>query len=465
MRDASRMDELRILAPTGILGYGFPAQSLAAGMARDPHVIGVDGGSTDGGPYYLGVEPGVAAGRADAFGDFLRRDLGPLLQASADADIPLIIGSAGFAGANLHLLGTVGLAQMLSQELGLRRRRLATIAAEIPPEVVLAALAEHRISPLGPVPQLTAPDVERCVRIVAQMGVEPFVEALETGADVIIAGRANDPSIFAALPWLHGFDKGLSLHMAKILECGAIACEPGSGSDVVLGTLRADHFIIEPMNPARRATVRSVAAHSLYEKSDPWRLHSPGGHVDLSDVAFEQLDERRVLVRGSRWVPDPVYRVKLEGARRVGFRTIAVAGVRDPAAIAALDDLIAETRRQTAQKFPAEDVDAALQFRVYGRDGVMGALEPTPTPGHEVGLVIEAVAQSQGVATSLCGHARSVLFHLGFEGRTSTAGNLAMPFSPQDIPAGPVYAFNVYHLMETRAPRALFPIDTMEVGV
>jgi hypothetical protein len=458
------MNELRILAPTGILGYGFPAESLRAGMERAPHVIGVDGGSSDGGPYYLGIEPELAQGRSGAFRDFLRRDLEPLLRASAEASVPLIIGSAGFAGADLHLFGTVGLAQMIARECGLRRRRMATIRAQIEPAIVSKALAAGRITALASAPALNQAEIDRAVRIVGQMGVEPFVEALDNDAEVIIAGRANDPSIFAAMPWRLGFDKGLSLHMAKILECGAIACDPGSGSDALLGTLREDHFDIEAMNPDRRATVRSVAAHSMYEKSDPFHLYGPGGHVDLKGVSFEQLDDRRVRVRGSRWVPDATYRVKLEGARRVGFRTIAVAGLRDPSAIAALDELLAETLRQTAAKFPDVDVDRAVSIKVYGRDGVMGPQEPTPHAGHEVGLVLEAVAAEQGLATSLCGHARSVLFHLGFPGRTSTAGNLAMPFSPQDIPAGPVYAFNIYHLMETDDPAALFPIDYMDIG-
>lgn len=458
------MNEIRVLAPTAILGYGFPEESLRLGMERKPDVIGVDGGSTDGGPYYLGIEPGIAATRSGAFQDFLRRDLGPLLEASALADIPLIIGTAGFAGGDLHLYGTVGLAQMLASELSLPRRRMATIRAEIPKEVVSRGLEQGRIHPLGPVPELTPHDIDDAVRIVGQMGVEPFAEALGAGAQIIIAGRANDPSIFAALPWLRGFDKGLSLHMAKILECGAIACDPGSGSDVVLGTLRDDHFIVEPMNPERRATVQSIAAHSMYEKSDPTRLHGPGGYVDLRDVEFTQLDERRVAVSGSKWVADPVYRIKLEGASRVGFRTVAIAGIRDPAALARLDELLAETRRQTAVNFPALDLDRCLHFRVYGRDGVMGDLEPTPVVGHEVGLVFEAVAETQALASSICGFARSVLLHLGFEGRLSTAGNLATPFSPQDLPAGPVYAFNVYHLLETDEPETLFPIDTMEIG-
>lgn len=48
------MQEFQQLSTSGLLGYGFPEASLAAGMAREPDMIGVDGGSTDPGPYYLG---------------------------------------------------------------------------------------------------------------------------------------------------------------------------------------------------------------------------------------------------------------------------------------------------------------------------------------------------------------------------------------------------------------------------
>ena len=41
--------EIRLLSTSAILGYGFPEASLKAGLERDPHMIGVDGGSVDPG--------------------------------------------------------------------------------------------------------------------------------------------------------------------------------------------------------------------------------------------------------------------------------------------------------------------------------------------------------------------------------------------------------------------------------
>lgn len=456
------MEEIRVLSPTAILGYGYPRESLEEGMRRRPDVLAVDGGSTDGGPYYLGMQPGTGGGgdQARAFLEFLARDTGPLLEAARAAQVPLLIGSAGFAGADLHLAGQLAVVARQAAERGLRFR-LAAIHAEVDKAWVKDRIRAGKVEPLGPVPELGEEEVERSTRIVAQMGVEPFLAALGGGAEVVVAGRANDPSMFAALPLARGFDPGLALHMAKILECGAIAADPGSGSDSMLGTLRRDHFLLEPLAAERRCTCASVAAHSLYEKSDPFTLLGPGGRVDLRDVRFERVDGRSVRVSGSRWVPEERYRVKLEGSKPVGFRSISICGIRDPAAIDHVDELLTAARSHLRRQYP--DLDPAadrLFFHVYGRDGVMGLLEPDAgSPQHELCLVIEVVASDQGLATTLCGFARSVILHHGFEGRISTAGNLAVPFSPLDLPVGPVFEFNVYHLVEVDDPLELFRIE------
>ena len=308
----------RILSPTALLGYGFPDESLAAGLRAKPDLIAVDAGSTDGGPGYLGYELGQERG-----GDlraFLEPDLRRLLGAARAHDIPLVIGSAGIAGGDVHLLGTLAVIQSIAEADGLSFP-MGIIQAEIDKGWMKARLAAGEVYPCGPVPPLTAEDIDGSVRLVAQMGWEPIAAALDAGAEVVLAGRASDPAVFAALPILRGYDPGLALHLAKILECGAIAAEPGSGSDGLLGTLYGDRFTVEPLGD-RACTVRSVAGHTLYEQGDPTRIDGPGGYVDLSDVVYRQDGPRRVEVKGSRFISKP-YRVKVEGARKVGYRAIA----------------------------------------------------------------------------------------------------------------------------------------------
>ncbi|MGI6674821.1 MAG: acyclic terpene utilization AtuA family protein [Limnochordia bacterium] len=448
------MSELRVLSPTAILGYGFPLSSFEAGLARDPHVIAVDAGSTDPGPYYLG------AGKCFTQRAAVKRDLHFLVDAALKRGIPLIIGTAGGSGARPHVDWTVAIVNEVLADLQ-AAAKLAVIYSDIDRDLLVQELRRGRIQPLGPVADLTEEQIQTSSHIVAQMGLEPIVQALKEGAQIIIAGRAYDPTAFAALPVLKGCDLALALHMGKILECAAIAASPGSGSDCLFGYLYDDCFVLEALNPQRRCTKLSVAAHTLYEKSDPYWLPGPGGTLDLRQCTFEELEGGRVKVSGTRFVPTEKYFLKLEGARPIGYRTISIAGVRDPIMIGQIDDVIAAVKERVADNF--RDLgDYQVHVHCYGKNGVMADLEPHPQPAHELGLVIEAVAPTQEVADAVCGFFRSTLLHYGYPGRKSTAGNLAFPYSPSDISAGAVYTFSIYHLLEVDDPAALFTMEIRE---
>lgn len=452
------MDECRILAPLGMLGYGFPAASMRAGLDRRPHLIGADAGSTDGGPHKLGAGVGIVSRAAT------RKDLGQMLDGGAELGIPVIVGSAGGSGADVHLAWTRDIVEELIRERG-RPVRVAYVRAELDKEWLKGELAAGRVSPMRNVPPLTDKAIDSATRIVAQMGAEPIVHALETGAQVVIAGRAYDPACFAAWAIWKGFPDGLAWHLGKILECGALCAEPGSAGDAMLGTLSHDAFVVEPLDPRRRCTPTSVAAHTLYEKSHPYLLPGPGGTTDLSGCTFTPVGERGVEVRGSRFVPSPAYTVKLEGAELVAYRTVVLAGIRDPSLLAVLGETereVVEATRAYFDHVPPQDYQVV--FHHYGIDGVMGPTEPLRERAapHEVGLVIEVVAATQELASTICAFARSTLLHHGFQGRKATAGNLAFPFAPSDVPLGPVYRFNVYHLLEVSDPCRLFPVEVVD---
>ena len=445
------LTELRILSPTAILGYGFPLSSFQAGLEREPHVIAVDAGSTDPGPFYLG------AGKSFTQRSAVKRDLRYLIEAALQRRIPLIIGTAGGSGAKPHVDWNLSIVEELLVELK-RTAKLAVIYSDLDREFLIEELKRKRIEPLGPVGKLTEEDILTSTHIVAQMGLEPIMQALEAGAEIILAGRAYDPTVFAALPVLQGYDLALALHMGKILECAAIAANPGSGSDCLLGTLTKDSFILEALNPERECTRLSVAAHTLYEKSNPYSLPGPGGALDLHETTFEQLPGGRVKVAGTKFVPTEGYFLKLEGAKLTGYRTISIAGVRDPIMISQIDEVIARVKDRVADNFQ-ELQDYQLHVHCYGKNGVMGSLEPHPEPAHELGLVIEAVAQTQEIADTICSFARSTMLHYGYPGRKSTAGNLAFPYSPSDVSAGAVYTFSIYHLLRVDDPTSLFPVE------
>lgn len=450
------MKTFTLLSPTAILGYGFPTASFERGLSFKPDVIAVDAGSTDPGPYYLGSGKPFVSRRA------VERDLRYLLRAARSHKIPLIIGTAGGSGAAPHLEWCRKIILEIAREEGLTFR-MAVIPADVSKAFLKENLARGRVTPLGPVPELTDEAIQESTYLVAQMGMDPLMDALDGGADVVLAGRCYDPAVFAALPVLRGFHRGLALHLGKILECAAIAAVPGSGSDCMLGFLEEDCFLVEPAGMERRATVASVAAHTLYEKSDPVRLPGPGGEIDLQNTAFEQATERRVAVRGTSYRATQPYTVKVEGARKIGHRAISVAGARDPRFIERLDEIIAGVEERTRDNFSLEGTNYELFFRVYGRDGVMGAQEPQPEAGHEVGIIIEAVADTPELAGAVVGFARSTMLHYGFQGRLSTAGNLAFPYSPSDFYVGEAYEFSVHHLVPLESPGELFPVSFEEV--
>ncbi len=447
------MEELRILSPTAILGYGFPMASFTEGMKRKPHVIAVDAGSTDPGPYYLGV------GKSFTDRNSVKRDLEIMIPAALEADIPVIIGTAGGSGGSPHVALTLEIIKEIAKERNLSFK-LAVIESELNKELITKNLEEGKIEPLFPAKEITSQDIEQSVRIVAQMGEEPFIEALENGANVILAGRSYDPSVFAALAIKEGFDKGLALHLGKILECAAIAALPGSGSDCMFGYLRKDNFVLEPLNPQRKCTTLSVAAHTLYEKTNPYFLPGPGGAIDLHNSKFTQIGDNMVEVSGSKFVPTEEYFVKLEGVKKVGYRTISPAAVKDPIMISKIDTITESVRERVINNFENYGIkNFFLDFKIYGKNGVMGMFDSLDERvAHELLIIIEAVADTQEHADTICGFARSTMLHFGYDGRISTAGNLAFPFSPSDCKVGEVYEFNVYHLMKIDNPASMFPV-------
>ena len=449
-------EEFRILSATAILGYGFPLASFEEGMKRRPHLIAVDAGSSDPGPYYLG------AGVSFTDRGSVKRDLSIMLGAAVEHGIPVVVGTAGGSGADVHLEWCLEIIREIAKERGLHFP-MAKIHAEVPREIVLKAMREGRVSPLGPAPELTEEALAATTRVVGQMGLEPIQKALLGGAQVVLAGRAYDPSCFAALPVAKGYDRGLAIHLGKILECAAIAATPGSGSDCMFGYLGEDYFRVEPLSPNRRCTTLSVAAHTLYEKTNPYLLPGPGGVLSLEHASFEQQTDRIVKVKGSRFLPGKC-QIEREGAKKIGCRTVSIAGARDPVMLQKIDEIIGGVRARVKDNFRDADFDYRLDFKVYGRDGVMGALEPNPVvEGHEIGLVIDALADTQGHADTICSFARSTMLHYGYEGRRATAGNLAFPYSPSDFHAGDVYAFSVYHLIDVDDPCELFPAETLAI--
>jgi hypothetical protein len=448
-------EPLRVLSASGQLGFGIPEASFARGMARRPHVIGCDMGSIDPGPYYLG------SGRMAAPEAMVLRDLELVLLAARQADVPLIIGSAGTAGARPHLQATLALVQQIAERHQLRFR-LATIASDVSAEQVLEALRASRLQSLdpgaGPLRLPTEAEVMACSHIVGQCGTETFTRALQTLPDVLIAGRACDTAIFATLPEMLGYPPALCLHMAKIIECTSLCCSPG-GRDAMLAELSLDGFTLESMNPALHATPASVAAHALYEQSDPFEVQEPSGTLKLETARYVALDAHRTRVSGALWLPRQQPTLKIEGALRVGARTVLLAGVADPTLLQHLPEALQAVEARVRQFLPG---DWKVYPHVYGQ-GAVRALLPAQHGRHEAGLVIEFIAPEAALARTAASVFKQNLLHYGYPGRVSTAGNLAFAFTPSELDAHEAYRFVLYHLMADAPLSDIFQIHSHDV--
>ena len=443
---------LKALGASGQLGYGIPEKSLAAGLERAPDYIGADMGSIDPGPYYLG------SGELATAPATTRTDLTRLLRAARKLDIPLLIGTAGSAGAAPHLDKTLAMVRDIARADGLRFR-LASIRADMSRPLVKEAVRSGRVTPIDSMPLLNEADIDEASHLVGQMGTEAFCRALQADADVVIAGRACDTAIFAAVPALLGCAMGPAMHMAKIIECASLCCVPG-GRDPILATLEGDSFVLESMDPERRATAMSVAAHSLYEQSDPDHVAEPEGVLLVRSARYEEIDDRRTRVSGAGWIPASHPTVKLEGSVRVGERAVLLCGSCDQRVIARIGDILAEVSEVVRGLVCRDEPeDYRLIFRVYGIDGVYPwPAPPSPLP-REIFILGECVAPIAERAGAVVRTTKQYLLHHGFPGRLSTAGNVAFPFTPPELSGGTAYRFNVYHIMQVDELAPLFPVE------
>ena len=359
---------------------------------------------------------------------------------------------------------------------GYRSLKVLKIYAEIPKDVVSSALhsSPSKIGPCGGgVPPLTNEDITSATRIVAQMGIQPFLTAMHEhpDLDIIIAGRAYDPAPYAAFCVYHDIlDLGVAYHMGKIMECGAQCATPKTRE--ALATIRKDSFDVTPLDPNARCTPLSVAAHTLYEKSRPDFHYGPDGMLDLTKTTYTQLpDGRSVRVQGSKFHPstkDSKWTIKLEGARTNGYHSVFMGGCADPILISQIDDIVPRVKTYTASKCPFE---FDLKLTTYGLEGALDIISGRSSSGKDgkattrpqpatIGILSQARASTQREANMVVAMARIACVHGPYRGQKATSGNFGMPTAPQEIEMGPISEFNIYHLMTVEDPAEYFPIES-----
>lgn len=455
------MKSIRVLSATGMLGSGLREESLRRAMTLKPDFIGADSGSTDPGPHHLGSEETHFSDAA------YKRDLRLMLLAGRAAKIPVIVGSACTSGTDNQLAKLAGIARDIAREEKLSFK-LALIGSEQDKGYLKRRLAEGRIKPLANAPALDAAVIDRSSHIVGMCGIEPYIEALNQGAEVIIAGRSSDTSIFAAMPVMRGINPASAWHAAKILECGAACVVLRKYPDCMFATVDDGGFTIEPPNPDYRCDPASVASHNLYENSSPYLLYEPSGQLNTETARYEAVSDRAVRVSGSTFKPAERYTIKLEGAELAGYQSLILGAVRDPIILRQfdswLDGLLKAAKDRIAAVMGAGiEKKYRLDVRVFGKNAAMGVLEPETALGHEVGVLFQVTAETQDLATALAKSVGHIAVHYPVPEWTGLITSLAFPYSPAEINRGASYRFNMNHVVEPDTPLEMFRLSCESV--
>jgi hypothetical protein len=154
------------------------------------------------------------------------------------------------------------------------------------------------------------------------IGISGFVQALRDGADVVIAGRAADPSLVLA-PAV--YELGWKMDNWNLLGCGTIAghliecssqitggyyADPGHGKivpelwkvgfPIAIVYENGDMEITKVEGSGGMVAVETVIEQLGYEVQDPARYLTPDCIADITGVTVEQIGKDRVLVRGGR---------------------------------------------------------------------------------------------------------------------------------------------------------------------
>jgi hypothetical protein len=444
-------DGVKVLVPCGSLGAGVREEEVDYGLAQGAHVIATDAGSTDSGAAYL------ALGKSKNNRGAVKRDLTILMRAHARSGIPVIVGTAGQAGGDLNVDWTRDILLEVVRELRISPR-VALLYSEQGKAALKAANDEGRIQPLPPLGPLDNTTIDACDHIVALMGVEPFIAALQGGADVIIGGRSTDTAVLASFPIWKGAPWGAAWHAGKIAECGAqCAVKPADGSGVLL-TIDDTGFEVEPLSATNTCTPRSVSKHMLYENSDPHYLHEPGGILDVTAATYMQFSERSVRVEGAAWLKRP-YTMKLEGAAGGDYQTLMLIGIQDPDVLAdinAFHDRLLDALYERARKsIPPEELgEFHLSLRMYGWNAVSGDVPVDVPPPREIGVLFVATARTQEVANAIAHACNPYFFHYPMV-MTKELPSYGFPFSPADVPRGQVFEFKLNHVVSVDDPLAL----------
>jgi hypothetical protein len=245
----------------------------------------------------------------------------------------------------------------------------------------------------------------------AYIGAFPLAEALDTGADVVIAGRSTDTALTLA-PMVHKFkwkaddwDKLAAGTIAgHIIECGA-QCSGGNcqvdweeipdladvGYPIVEAEPDGSFTVTKHASAGGRVHSDTVKEQLLYELGDPKRYMTPDCTADFTTVQLADVDADRVRVTGIRGGPRPPT-LKLSISYAKGWKAVGTLVYSWPQAIEkarAADRIVRE--RLAAAGLSFEEI----YTEYFGLNACHGAAAPPNPDPPEIQLRIGVRGQDR----------------------------------------------------------------------
>jgi hypothetical protein len=209
------------------------------------------------------------------------------------------------------------------------------------------------------------------------IGVEPIVQALQQGADIVVVGRCTDPSLALApmvyeFGWsLNDIDKLASGTVAgHILECGP-QCTGGNFTDwktiprlahigyPIAEAYQDGHFILtKHENTGGRVNRATVTSQLVYEMGDPTRYLTPDVIADFTSIQMEEVGKDRLKITGIRGKPKPET-LKVSMSYSNGYKASGELTITGPDALEkakACQEILFERLRNEACTFTPEQI-------------------------------------------------------------------------------------------------------------
>ncbi len=452
------MKSCKVLMPIGSLGAGINQESFDRGMAMKPDVIAVDAGSTDSGPASL------ALGESKYSREMLEHDLGICVRGAMMAGIPLLVGTCGTCGTDSTVDKCADIVEEIFKKEGFKGR-IAKVYSQQNKEILKKKWDEGKIHALEGAPEITKEVFDECSNIVALMGAEPFIEAINNNANVVLCGRATDTAIIAAVPLMKGCNVAASWHGAKTVECGS-QCTDGAGGDGVFLVVDEEGFYVTPIQEGVHCTPYTVSAHLLYENTDPFRLIEPSGSIHAEDAVYTQVTDETVYVTGTKFKHAKHYTMKLEGASIAGYQNISLVGIADKKVMADPDTWVKNISNHVAKylsKMGISPDEYTFDFKAYGYNAVIPGPVPKDTPPpREIGMLLTVTSDTQEKATKIAKFFNPFLLHYPADFKDQLP-SFAFPFSPVDIPKGCTYEFRLHHIVDVEDPFELVRFEYVDM--